>query len=70
MKRWAKKDRWKMFLYTGSVDDDVAASTSDINRIVETLQASPREIPWSVIGDERDFCSCFSIPTSGGPQMI
>ena len=45
MKRWAKKNKWKMFLYTGSVDDDVATSTSDIDRIVETLQASPYEIP-------------------------
>lgn len=41
MRRWAKKSKWKMFLRTGSIDDDVASSTSDIDRVVEKLQASP-----------------------------
>ena len=52
MKHWAKKRKWKMFLYSSSIDDDVATATSDINRIVETLQASPCQLPWSVITDK------------------
>jgi hypothetical protein len=41
MKRWAKKNRWKRFLRAGSIDDDIASSTAEINRTVEKLQASP-----------------------------
>jgi hypothetical protein len=51
MKRWAKKSKWKMFLHTGSIDDDVISSTSDINRIVEKLQVSPLGGLNSVITD-------------------
>lgn len=44
MKRWVKKNRWKRFLRTGSIDDDVASSTAEINSTVEKLQASQRGI--------------------------
>ena len=44
MKRWVKKNRWKRFLRSGSIDDDIASCTAEINRIVEKLQASLRKI--------------------------
>jgi len=40
MKRWAGKNRWKRFLRSGSIDDDVTGCTAEINRIVEKLTAS------------------------------
>jgi hypothetical protein len=40
MKRWTKKNWWKMFLHTGSMDDDITTSTADVNRVIEKLQAS------------------------------
>ena len=43
MKCWATKNQFRMLLHTGSIDDDVAASTSDINRVVEKLQVSHRK---------------------------
>jgi len=52
MKRWAKKNNWKMFLRTGSIDDDIASSTTEINHTVEKLQASLCRIPKSAMTDE------------------
>jgi len=52
MKRWAKKNRWKRFLRTGSIDDDIASSTAEINRTVEKLQVSPSRIPRSAMTGE------------------
>ena len=39
MKRWAGKNRWKRFLRSGSIDDDVTGCTAEIDRTVEKLQA-------------------------------
>jgi hypothetical protein len=52
MKRWAKKNRWRRFLRAGSVDDDIASSTAEINRTVEKLQVSPWIISRSAMADE------------------
>ena len=43
MKRRVKKNRWKWFLRSGSIDHDVTACTNEIDRITEKLQASLRE---------------------------
>jgi hypothetical protein len=69
MKRWAKKSKWKTFLRTGSIDDDVASSTSDIDRVVEKLQASPCGIPRFTTTDGRHVLSYYSMPKPEGvPQ--
>jgi hypothetical protein len=52
MKRWGKQNRAKRFLRAGSIDDDVASSTAEINRTVEKLQASPWRISRSVMTNE------------------
>lgn len=52
MKRWGKKSRWKRFLRAGSIDDDIASSTAEIDRTVEKLQASLYTIPRSAVTDE------------------
>ena len=44
MKRWAGKNRWKRFLRSGSIDDDLATCTVEINGMVEKLQASLRKM--------------------------
>lgn len=43
MKRRVKKNRWKWFLRSGSIDHDVTTCTNEIDRITEKLQASLRE---------------------------
>ena len=62
MKRWVKKNRWKRFLRTGSIEDDVASSTAEVNRTVEKLQARPRKILRSSLTDQRVSLSFFSRP--------
>jgi hypothetical protein len=62
MKRWVKKNRWKRFLRTGSIDDDVSSSTAEINSTVEKLQASPRGMLAFSMTNERVSLSFFSKP--------
>ena len=70
MKCWVKKNRWKNFprARAGSIDDDVASCTAEINRIVEKLQVSMRKIQRSEVTDEWVFLTFFSIPSSGGTR--
>ena len=63
MKRWAKKNRWKRFLRTGSIDDDISSSTAEINRTVERLQASLSRISGSTITDEWVSLAAFPRPS-------